>query len=35
MGSKTLEGVGFVDGLSPNVVEFEIDRVSVYQIDSY
>jgi beta-glucanase (GH16 family) len=35
MGSKTLEGVGFVDGLSPNVVEFDIDRVSVYQIDTY
>jgi beta-glucanase (GH16 family) len=35
MGSKTLEGVGFVDGLSPNVVEFEIDRISVYQIDTY
>jgi len=35
MGSKTLEGVGFVDGLSPNVVEFEIDRISVYQIESY
>lgn len=35
MGSKTLEGVGFVDGLSPNVVEFDIDRISVYQIDTY
>ena len=35
MGSKTMEGVGFVDGLSPNVVEFEIDRISAYQIDTY
>ena len=35
MGSKTMEGVGFVDGLSPNVVEFEIDRISAYQINTY
>jgi hypothetical protein len=33
MGSKTLEGVGFVDGESPDVVVFEIDRISAYQID--
>jgi beta-glucanase (GH16 family) len=33
MGSKTLEGVGFVDGESPNIVAFEIDRISAYQID--
>jgi beta-glucanase (GH16 family) len=33
MGSKTFEGVGFVDGESPNVVAFEIDRISAYQID--
>jgi len=25
--------VGFVDGESPNVVAFEIDRISAYQID--
>ena len=35
MGSKNFEGVGFVDGESPNVVEFEIDRISAYQIDTY
>jgi len=35
MGAKNFEGVGFVDGESPNVVEFEIDRVSAYQIDTY
>jgi beta-glucanase (GH16 family) len=33
MGSKTLEGVGFVDGESPDTVAFEIDRISAYQID--
>jgi len=33
MGSKNFEGVGFVDGESPNMVEFEIDRISAYQID--
>jgi hypothetical protein len=27
--------VGFVDGESPNMVEFEIDRISAYQIDAY
>jgi beta-glucanase (GH16 family) len=35
MGSKNFEGVGFVDGMSPNSVEFEIDRISAYQIDGY
>ena len=33
MGSKFFGGVGFVDGESPNTVEFEIDRISAYQID--
>ena len=33
MGSKTFEGVGFVDGLSPATVAFEIDRISAYPID--
>src|ERR1700761_335652 len=33
MGAKNFQGVGFVDGLSPNTVEFQIDRVSAYQID--
>jgi beta-glucanase (GH16 family) len=35
MGAKYFGGVGFVDGESPDVVEFEIDRISAYQIDSY
>jgi beta-glucanase (GH16 family) len=35
MGSKYFKGVGFVDGESPDTVEFQIDRISVYQIDSY
>jgi beta-glucanase (GH16 family) len=35
MGAKYFSGVGFVDRESPDVVEFEIDRISVYQIDSY
>jgi beta-glucanase (GH16 family) len=35
MGAKYFDGVGFVDGESPDVVEFEIDRISAYQIDSY
>ena len=34
MGSKFFGGVGFVDGESPVTVEFEIDRISVYQIDA-
>ena len=33
MGSKWFGGVGVVDGMSPEMVEFEIDRISVYQID--
>jgi beta-glucanase (GH16 family) len=35
MGSKDFQGVGFVDGQSPVTVEFEIDRISAYQFDSY
>jgi beta-glucanase (GH16 family) len=35
MGSKNFEGVGFVDAQSPAVVEFEVDRISAYQIDSF
>ena len=34
MGSKVFGGVGFVDAQSPPVVEFQIDRVSAYQIDA-
>src|SRR6266487_442102 len=34
MGSKFFKGVGIVDGESPDTVEFEIDRISAYQIDS-
>ena len=33
MGSKWFGGVGMVDGMSPEMVEFEIDRISAYQID--
>jgi beta-glucanase (GH16 family) len=33
MGSKYFEGVGVVDAESPATVEFEIDRISAYQID--
>jgi beta-glucanase (GH16 family) len=35
MGAKYFEGVGFVDAESPVTVEFEIDRISAYQFDSY
>jgi hypothetical protein len=35
MGSKYFGGVGVVDGESPVMVEFEIDRISAYQIDPY
>jgi beta-glucanase (GH16 family) len=35
MGSKFFQGVGFVDAESPATVEFEIDRISAYQFDSY
>jgi hypothetical protein len=34
MGSKFFVGVGFVDAQSPAMVEFEIDRISAYQIDT-
>ena len=34
MGSKVFGGVGFVDMESPPVVEFQIERVSAYQIDA-
>jgi len=33
MGSKWFGGVGVVDGMSPEMVEFEVDRISAYQID--
>jgi beta-glucanase (GH16 family) len=33
MGAKYFKGVGFVDAESPDTVEFEIDRISAYQID--
>jgi beta-glucanase (GH16 family) len=33
MGSKYFQGVGFVDAESPLTVEFQIDRISAYQID--
>ena len=35
MGAKYFQGVGFIDGESPDTVAFEIDRISAYQIDSY
>jgi hypothetical protein len=35
MGAKYFQGVGFVDAESPATVEFEIDRISAYQIDGY
>jgi beta-glucanase (GH16 family) len=35
MGSKFFRGVGGVDANSPDMVEFEIDRISAYQIDPY
>ena len=35
MGSKWFDGVGIVDGESPQMVEFQIDRISAYQIDPY
>jgi beta-glucanase (GH16 family) len=35
MGSKFFGGVAPVNGETPNMVEFEIDRISVYQIDPY
>jgi hypothetical protein len=33
MGAKNFEGVGFVDAKSPATVEFQIDRISAYQLD--
>ncbi len=33
MGAKYFKGVGLVDAESPVTVEFEIDRISAYQID--
>jgi beta-glucanase (GH16 family) len=33
MGAKYFRGVGSVDAESPQMVTFEIDRISVYQID--
>jgi hypothetical protein len=35
MGSNHFPGVGFVDGQSPVMVEFEIDRISAYQINQH
>ncbi|HEY7845152.1 MAG TPA: glycoside hydrolase family 16 protein [Bradyrhizobium sp.] len=35
MGSKWFGGVGVVDGETPMMVEFQIDRISAYQIDPY
>jgi len=35
MGAKYFQGVGFVDAETPDQVAFQLDRVSVYQIDSY
>jgi hypothetical protein len=33
MGAKYFKGVGLVNAESPAMVEFQIDRISVYQID--
>jgi len=33
MGAKYFKGVGSVDAQSPETVEFEIDRISAYQMD--
>jgi beta-glucanase (GH16 family) len=35
MGSKWFGGVGVVDGESPQMVEFQIDRISAYQVDPF
>jgi beta-glucanase (GH16 family) len=35
MGAKYFKGVGLVSTDTPNTIAFEIDRVSVYQIDSH
>jgi hypothetical protein len=34
MGAKDFPGVGHVDADSPDKVEFQIERISAYQIDS-
>jgi hypothetical protein len=34
MGVKNFGGVDFVDAKSPPTLEFQIDRISVYQLDS-
>jgi hypothetical protein len=34
MGAKNFDGVGFADAKSPATVEFQIDRISAYQLDS-
>ncbi len=34
MGSKVFGGVGFVDAQSPPTVEFQVDRISAYQLDA-
>ncbi len=34
MGAKDFPGVGHVNANSPEKVEFQIDRISAYQIDS-
>lgn len=34
MGTKDFPGVGYVNAKSPEKVEFQIDRISAYQIDS-
>ncbi|MEP6840927.1 MAG: glycoside hydrolase family 16 protein, partial [Bradyrhizobium sp.] len=34
MGSNHFPGVGFVDAQSPVMVEFQIDRISAYQIEA-
>jgi len=33
MGAKYFKGVGAVDAESPDTVEFQIERISAYQID--
>jgi len=33
MGSKYFGGVGVVDAETPETVEFQIDRISAYQLD--
>ena len=33
-GAENFGGVGFVDAKSPGALEFQIDRISTYQLDS-